>query len=1046
MRELLTNTLDQARAVAEMFKLPGEITLAEVDNALMIHINGDLLAEIKWRRGFRKYVQSHYDAGKNKSRAEDDEVEKGADTMCMELINYSSYLPWESFYFGVTSKANSKNMIGTHGEGLSAACTVLLRHGCNISVTTSAYKTRIVQLQKYACFQVKRQRELEDQEERDDTVHFTIVFKPPSESINVKAILASIRLATSIKRYAGTRGELLTTEPYCGKQYNRGIFVSECLKGKCLFGYNFYDPDKTLLQSRDRNSHNTDSCLRECGSILSEAIIADPEVCKKVLASLIIKGALGGDGVSQLPVYEDLQDGAFLTAEAKEALRLANEESAKDNRKMIFCANSTREIEQLADAQDMTVVFSHRMLHNYRPVKDNFYTSLVRSTSLLPDGSVLATHQAHVMKLLKCQGMFRSNLQLPQQLLGFWKVKGVVYVTGLDNFEKALRDEGLCEEQEINMHKTLDACGLGLRETIQIVRLFHEAAGSRHARTEGTSEVSEELRQRLRLELRREVQAEVDEKQERQRVAKEALDARRRAAQREREEAQQVLAEQQREAARVAEAALEAERVEAAHRAQERAVQNQKRQLERAVREAVEAERAQAAERAESASRALQEAQAAQKQQVERAVAEAVKTERAEAERRVAQATQDNRQREADAARTVQATREAEEQQRRDRAQAQRLAKLEVQQRLVEMERQQEQHLTQMERRQLQRLAELEQQEQAQIAAALEAKDAQYRAQLAAQEAQYQAALEALQAEHRAVLRAEKARLREAQREAEPVREQREVHCALMTEGPTVGTVVEREEPDFLLTQFTAGTAVTQASDVSSVGGDSQRTADDSSDDDWGSLGDDSAEFSDEISSASEGPDDVAEADTSREVLSSDDIVDTASDAGSRASTPSDVVPARSQQQRLQEGRAEVSSQLEKTQLQAPVRQCIQLRPARGDVPALEITYHATTSGVLLYSNCGTTKQLSDRLDEFLSLPGMRTVVHWLLKHFTVIAFQASLPAGCHREPDTVFRGEGWDLMLNFSGASWDAEMMRCALRLRLSGISVADIVMSDRF
>jgi hypothetical protein len=650
------------------------------------------------------------------------------------------------------------------------------------------------------------------------------------------------------------------------------------------------------------------------------------------------------------------------------------------------------------------------------------------------------------MELLECEQMLQSNLQLPLKLLSFWRWQGIVYVTGLRDFEQALMKEGFSEEQEINMHKTLTSCGLELREVIPIVRLFHEAAGSRGAENDAAHSVPEELRRQLKQELRKEVQAELDEKEERQRAARAALEARRQAAQREREEAQQALEAQQREAERATLAVQEAERAKATRRAQE-------------------------------------EARLAQRNELERAVAEAVQAERAEAERRSATAVEEALRHE-EAARAVQAVKEADEKQRRDAARA---LKAEAQQRLAERELQQ----------------------QAQFVSALEIQDAQHRAVLAAQEAQHRAALEAAQAEYRALLRAQEEREREAALLAESAAADaaaghREVYHALLAEKRTVGTVVEREDPEVgaptetttkranrrsaeaswaedaarrarkadaaraviakaaaLLCSrgvqpSTAATAAVRSeepvdsedvsthgfsghmSEVSSVDGD------DASEDAWDSLNDDAAEFSDEISSASEGPRDPAEVDTSREDVSSDDILGAASDSDSRGFTPSAVIPARSQD-RQQVKSSESPPPSIKAHKQGHVRQCIQLCPAQGDTPASEVAFHVCSSGVHLYADSSTTEQLTDRVDEFLSLPGMRAVVHWLSKHFTLIAFQAALPTiGRHRAP--VFRGEGWDIMLNFSGACWDAEMMSDALRLCLSGISVAEIVMNDRF
>jgi hypothetical protein len=476
-------------------------------------------------------------------------------------------------------------------------------------------------------------------------------------------------------------------------------------------------------------------------------------------------------------------------------------------------------------------------------------------------------------------------------------------------------------------------------------------------------------------------------------------------------------------------------------------------------------------------------------------VAEAVEAERADADRRTARAVQEALRREtaeAAAARAVQAAKEVEEKQRREAARA---VKAEAQQHLAERE------------------LEL----RAQFASALEAQDVQYRVALAEQEAQHRAALEALQAEYSgAVLRAQGERAREAALKAEEEeaavnaaaeRQGKEVYHALVAEARTVGTVVEREDPEdgaavepvakrarrqiqgarraedaerrarkadaaraviakaaallrsrgvqpstftevgskepvgdegAVCHSMSTDSSSGQASEMSSVDGD------DESEDAWGSPNDDAAEFSDEISSASEGPQDAADVDTSREDVSSDDVLGAASDSGSSGSTPRAAISARSQD-RQRAGSTQSPPLSVKPPKAVPVKRCVQLCPARDDAPAVMVPYHTSRSGVYLYADCNTAAQLLDRVDEFLSLPGMRAVIHWLAKHFSLLAFQAASPAvGRHRAP--AFRGDGWDIMLNFSGACWDAEMMSDALRLCLSGISVAEIVMTDRF
>lgn len=150
LRELLTNTIDQARAVAARFNLPGELTITDVNHGLKIHIGDDLLAEVSWKRGPHRFEKEFAHGGVIKSKLVVADVDRKAETVCIDLVNYSSFLPWRSFCPGVSSKRNSKVMIGTHGEGLSAACTVLNRHGCNVTATCSTYSAKIIKCDTFA--------------------------------------------------------------------------------------------------------------------------------------------------------------------------------------------------------------------------------------------------------------------------------------------------------------------------------------------------------------------------------------------------------------------------------------------------------------------------------------------------------------------------------------------------------------------------------------------------------------------------------------------------------------------------------------------------------------------------------------------------------------------------------------------------------------------------------------------------------------------------------------------------------------------------------
>lgn len=247
-----------------------------------------------------------------------------------------------------------------------------------------------------------------------------MVFPPPATEINVEELINAVRLPPTATRLVTTRGELLTDHVYRGKQYNRGIFVSECAKGKCLFGYNFYDPDKTLLDSRDRNSHNKDACLKECGSILSEAILADPAVRVTVLQdALIHQGAITATGVTTLTVFEDLKTGEFITEEARVALRAAHCASLLASpATAIFCGNATDEVKRVAEAQNLAVVHCHLILHNHASEMDRFFTRLAEEQQELPAGSVLVEKKAQVLELLGAVDVQQSRA-LGDERVGF---------------------------------------------------------------------------------------------------------------------------------------------------------------------------------------------------------------------------------------------------------------------------------------------------------------------------------------------------------------------------------------------------------------------------------------------------------------------------------------------------------------------------------------------------------------------------------------------------------------------------------------------------
>jgi hypothetical protein len=498
LRELVTNAIDQCRTVADQFWINGEINIREHLDHLDLHIGENLLAKVTWNFATEYYRSEYFIAGDVKPKVLWDDISQ-VRTMCIELINYSSHLPWQSFLLGKTSKRGSKKLIGTHGEGLSGASIVLSRLGCDFSVHCDDYIGRVMEVDDFAYVQVyKRQKDEIRKKEYKNTVQFRIVLPAPGDMFDVSKLIATIRLSATVPRVSAQRGQLLTTADYRGKQYNRGIYVAE--SPKYLFGYNFLDPDKNLLQSRDRNLHALDAAQRECGSILSEAILQSEEVCQRVLECLVYTTQHAAGAASTLSDCVDLADGHYLTQAAQQHLR-SQQAKLRGGQEALFCGGDTDLIVRVSGALNLPVVYCHPVLHNHAKVTNDFCQQLKDTAIDLPAESRCAAHHEDICKLMRVEHLQASSLHMSTKLVGFWRVEKVGYVTGLHNLQS---DERLSQENEVNIHETLRACKVDLRGIIQIVRCLQSEAQRDRANMRCDPALLDELKAEMEEKLRQE--------------------------------------------------------------------------------------------------------------------------------------------------------------------------------------------------------------------------------------------------------------------------------------------------------------------------------------------------------------------------------------------------------------------------------------------------------------------------------------------------------------------------------------------------------------
>lgn len=477
MRELIANMIDQARTVADKsFSPQTPLEFTEEPGRFLVHIGTNLLAEANMGYKMRKFIRSYYNGGCVKAKAVASDVTT-EETQVIELINYSSVLPWTSFHVGHSTKRDNKSVIGKHGEGLTGACVVLNRAGCNViaDCTHNQYAAHVVKLSRDVCFQLKR-REARKKDLPDNTVRFTIVFDPSKPEVDLEELMSSVRLPTAAAEagIATPRGTLLLEKSLRGKQFNRSIFVGE--DPSCLFGYDFHDPDKDLLQGRDRNAHGKQQCLNECGQILSHAILDSEDVRKEVLTCFVFGANYNpnGAGVTALKKYEDIRDGEYLSAQAIRALREQCEANQPGNQKVVFCARSTGLLDEIKRVRRMTSVFTHQILHNHHDVVSSFRIALTRGAHAIDPSTRVGSVAVEIQRLLGVTAVMQSTMQDDHEVdpeTGFWIVDGYAFVTNVHALGSS-DASGLSETQEISLFRSLQFANVSVETQVKMMRLL----------------------------------------------------------------------------------------------------------------------------------------------------------------------------------------------------------------------------------------------------------------------------------------------------------------------------------------------------------------------------------------------------------------------------------------------------------------------------------------------------------------------------------------------------------------------------------------------
>lgn len=455
IRELLANMYDQSVSVQRML-YPADtptgplVTTTITTNGLRYqmvifdqHTNMILSSATLATLDTCKLATTRTLNGERKSRI--DSTYNTARCEMLEIINYSSRIAHESLRNGVSSKRGDKSAIGTHGEGLTGACVVLARNGCNMYVDCVAnnYTAEIISYGKAVYYQMThlhhtKTNVIQPLPKVDSGLHevrIRVIF-PPTNSVNIKQVICSVQLTDDVEGIRTERGTLLTHPEHVGTQYNRNFFVSKTKS--CMFGYDFTDPDKKLLKGRDRNVHSPDDVVEECGRILSDAILSpnvSPAIHDKLLRYWCPCVFPDGPKEYAPPTsrYRDLEDGECLYDTAVQCLRLHARSYLQTASSIpIFCGRITRHLRNIAKVLNRDLVESHHVLHNDIEAVGQFEEKLCNASRPLAPESLVLKHVPELCTLLNCDHIFGVDMDTLDQLeISFWAGPGkTVYVLG----------------------------------------------------------------------------------------------------------------------------------------------------------------------------------------------------------------------------------------------------------------------------------------------------------------------------------------------------------------------------------------------------------------------------------------------------------------------------------------------------------------------------------------------------------------------------------------------------------------------------------------
>ena len=287
LREMLMNVHDEVikslrNDNLDLDKLEVQLTNPEAaPGSLRFMYNEQSLGEVTWFYERTKWAKSYTRMTTRVNMYRGNYEKKGKHlVMC---ISNSGYLPWKCFLHGNSTKRDEAIFIGKHGEGLSLACVVFMRNNINVSCECEDYNSQIVCNEKTVYLQLRKKPK---NILGPTNVQFRLVFPQDFDisKLKLRDIMLSDKTMTPNAYVQTYEGHLLLSNELRGLHYNRRFFVTEGLN--MLFGYNFFDKNRHLSASRDRNVIGRDASNKAYTNIIIEAARTNNDVARTLYKAM----------------------------------------------------------------------------------------------------------------------------------------------------------------------------------------------------------------------------------------------------------------------------------------------------------------------------------------------------------------------------------------------------------------------------------------------------------------------------------------------------------------------------------------------------------------------------------------------------------------------------------------------------------------------------------------------------------------------------------------------------------------------------------------